>query len=289
MMLAQGKEVARDLVAARADLASAAQKGELAAARVYSAFLAAGIGGPRDWRAALQFVRKWATRDPVSAREARLIAAMNLDEAGNPIEPPVVEPRHPAKPVGVVRGFMTPAECDFLVEIAQQRFRPAMINRGGIMVKDPVRTNETASLSFDVETPFVNAINRRIAAATGTDVAQGEALNLLRYRPGQEYKLHCDAAPGEANQRILTALVYLNQGYGGGETIFPQLGFEFRGEAGDLLVFGNTATGGDRDVDMIHAGLPVRSGVKLIASRWIRQRPPFEATMGGEDAYGGTL
>jgi prolyl 4-hydroxylase len=214
---------------------------------------------------------------------------MTLDEAGNPSQPLPRESRHPAKRVEIVRGFMTPAECEFLVEIAQQRFSPAMINRAGIMVRDPVRTNETASFSFDVEWPFVHAINRRIAAATGTDVGQGEALNLLRYRPGQEYKLHCDAAPGEANQRILTALVYLNQGFGGGETFFPQLGFEFRGAVGDLLIFGNTTGGGDRDVDMIHAGLPVQSGIKLVASRWIRERPPFDATMSGEDAYGGTV
>jgi prolyl 4-hydroxylase len=146
---------------------------------------------------------------------------------------------------------------------AQQRF-----------VRDPLRTSEAAGFPFVSEWPAVHALNRRMAAASGTDVRQGETLQVLRYARGQEYRPHLDAIPALANQRVLTFLVYLNDDYGGGETDFPELGLHIRGEAGMGLLFANALPDGRPDPRMRHAGLPVRSGSKLLASRWIRARLP---------------
>jgi prolyl 4-hydroxylase len=126
----------------------------------------------------------------------------------------------------------------------------------------------------------VHAINQRIAAASGTQAAQGEPLQVLRYRPGGEYKPHFDAIPGFANQRILTMIVWLNEDYEGGETMFMKTGAKLRGRTGDALLFRNALPDGSRDPDAAHAGLPVTRGEKLIASRWIRARP-FEMPAGG--------
>jgi prolyl 4-hydroxylase len=117
----------------------------------------------------------------------------------------------------------------------------------------------------------VNALNRRIAAATGTSAGQGEPLQLLRYTPGGEYRAHMDALPGEANQRILTALLYLNEDYEGGETAFLRTGLSYKGRLGDALLFRNVTGGGRPDPKSLHAGRPVERGTKLIASRWIRR------------------
>ena len=46
-----------------------------------------------------------------------------------------------------------------------------------------------------------------------------------------------------------------------------------KARTGDAIVFRNASEEGEPDEDAIHAGLPVTSGVKLIASRWIRARP----------------
>jgi prolyl 4-hydroxylase len=116
----------------------------------------------------------------------------------------------------------------------------------------------------------VNALNRRIAALSGTGIDQGEPLQLLRYRPGGEYKPHMDALPAEPNQRILTVLVYLSDDYEGGETAFPNAGLSFRGRTGDALLFRNTGADGRPDPLSLHAGLPVARGIKYLASRWIR-------------------
>ena len=123
-----------------------------------------------------------------------------------------------------------------------------------------------------MEDPVVAALNRRIAALSGTPYANGEPLQLLRYRPGAEYKPHLDALPpGSGNQRILTVIVYLSDAYEGGETQFPRTGLTIRGRAGDALMFANVLPDGTPDPLSVHAGLPVRRGEKTIATRWIRE------------------
>jgi prolyl 4-hydroxylase len=117
----------------------------------------------------------------------------------------------------------------------------------------------------------VRALNRRLATATGTEPTQGEPLHILRYAPGPEYKPHLDALPAVANQRHWTALVYLNSGYAGGETAFPELDLAVRGEPGDALVFRNVDAAGRPDPRTRHAGRPVTAGAKWLATRWIRQ------------------
>ena len=102
---------------------------------------------------------------------------------------------------------------------------------------------------------------------------QGEPLQVLRYRPGQQYRNHYDAIAGLDNQRALTMLVYLNDAYQGGETRFVRTGLAVRGRKGDALLFRNILPDGRPDPMSEHAGLPVVSGTKLIASRWIRERP----------------
>jgi prolyl 4-hydroxylase len=72
--------------------------------------------------------------------------------------------------------------------------------------------------TLPLENPAVHALNQRIAAASGTGAAQGEPLQVLRYRPGGEYKPHFDAIPGVRQSAVLTMIVWLNEDYEGGET-----------------------------------------------------------------------
>jgi prolyl 4-hydroxylase len=70
----------------------------------------------------------------------------------------------------------------------------------------------------------------------------------------------------------VTILLYLSDDYEGGETSFPKAGCSFRGRIGDALLFRNVTESREPDPMAIHAGLPVRRGAKIIASRWIRER-----------------
>jgi prolyl 4-hydroxylase len=144
--------------------------------------------------------------------------------------------------------------------------------RTGRQIPHPIRTSDGATFAWLIANPAVHALVRRIAAASATRVEQGEPLQVLRYRPGQQYRSHLDAVPAHGNRRILTMIVYLNDGYEGGETRFVKTGLSVRGRKGDGLLFRNTLPDGRPDPMSEHAGLPVTAGTKLIASRWIWER-----------------
>ena len=100
----------------------------------------------------------------------------------------------------------------------------------GQLVRDTIRTSDGATFHWDIEDPAIHAINRRLAAASRTEYDAGEALQVLRYAPGQQYRPHFDWVDSAANQRLWTALIYLNEAYEGGATAFVRT--ESRSAAG---------------------------------------------------------
>jgi prolyl 4-hydroxylase len=93
-------------------------------------------------------------------------------------------------------------------------------------------------------------------------------------RRASKYKPHHDGTGADnVSVRTLTALIWLNDQFEGGETDFPKINVRVRGAVGDMLVFKNVRENGEFDERMIHAGLPVTQGVKWMASRWIRSEP----------------
>lgn len=275
----EGRLLPRDLPLARDGLDRAQALGHAGAARTYAGFVAAGVGGPRNWAATLALLGAWRERDPVAQRQLALIGAMALDDNGDPVAVAEGETLCESPEVRRFPGLLTADECAFLTESAQPRFKPALIFHEGQQkfVSDPLRNSDAAGFPIAFEWPAVHALNRRLATASDTDVAQGETLQILRYAPGQEYRVHLDAIPGLVNQRVLTFLVYLNDGYQGGETEFTEAGLSVRGRRGDGLLFRNALADGRPDPRARHAGRPVLRGTKLVASRWIRARPAASA------------
>lgn len=267
-----GRDVPRDLSRARAYFAQAAAAGEHAAAAVYRAFVANGTGGAADWPAALRLLE--ADRvDPDAGEQLALIAAMALDATGAGATPRVGEQLSAAPRIVLFPGFVSDAEADYLVARATPRFQPALVVHPVTrqQIPDPIRTSNLAAFPLALEQPAIHAINRRIAAASQTDVEAGEPLTVLRYRPGQQYRAHLDTLPRVDNQRLATMLVYLNDGYDGGETHFPKLGLKVRAQKGDALLFYNLRGDGQPDPLTLHEGMVVSAGEKLVASRWIRK------------------
>jgi prolyl 4-hydroxylase len=271
----------RDLAAARELFRQSAGTGRVDAAAIYANLLAAGVGGPREWAAALRLLEALAPANPRSRRELERLRAMALTADGDPVEVPRGERLCDAPEVTLFPRLFSAAECAWLVEGAAPMLEPAVVvdPASGRQRRDPVRVCDSVGFPWPLENPAIHALNRRIAAASGTAVEQGEPLQVLRYRPGGEYRPHFDAIPGFANQRAMTMLVWLSDGYEGGETHFPAPGLRLKGRVGDSILFRNTGPDGCPDPASGHSGLPVTAGEKLIASRWIRERA-FEMPTG---------
>lgn len=271
----EGQFVEQDFALVRTLYQRAAQAGIIEAVRRLIALVAIGVGGPRDWQMSLEMLREFAGIDDIAARQLALLQHMSLTQDGDPAQD---SPREIVRDMSpqVVRfpGLLSAEECDYLCEAADPLFEPAhtVEEYTGRTLRNPIRTSDTAVFPWVGENPAVHALNRRLAAASRTDVQQGEPLQILRYQPGQEYKAHTDAIPGLENQRIMTMLVYLNDEFEGGETTFPKLELTIRPKRGEGLLFTNVDADGKPDPSVLHAGLPVESGVKFLASRWIRER-----------------
>jgi prolyl 4-hydroxylase len=267
-----GDVIRRDLPAARALLGRAGAAGQREAALLHAYFLASGTGGADDWAGAVKALRSISAAQPAAREQLRLLDSMDLDERGFPPSPAVTQQLSDSPYVVAAPGFATETESDYLVKAAEAYLAPSMVvdPETRRLIPHPVRTSDGSMFGVHTEDLVVNAINRRIAALSGTAIEQGEPLQVLRYRPGGEYRAHTDALPAEPNQRIATMLVYLTDDYEGGETSFLRTGLSFKGRKGDALLFRNVTASGERDQMALHAGLPVRRGVKTIASRWIR-------------------
>lgn len=270
-----GDPLPRDLPRAHLLLRGAAQGGHPDAALMEIALIGNGSGTPEDWPRALALLEAVAGTDPVAADQLGTLRRMNLTSGGDPKAVPTADILSDDPFLARFPALLTREECNHLIDAANGFLAPAVVvdPSTGKMVSHPIRTSDGAIISPARENLVIRALNRRLAAISGTHANQGEPLSILRYAPGQQYRLHSDALPGGGNQRILTVLVYLNDNFEGGETDFPELGITVRPAVGDAIVFRNTLNDGRMDPRMMHAGLPVLRGVKWLATRWIRAAP----------------
>lgn len=268
----RGGIVRQDPVQARDLFRRAGEAGHLGSACAYTNLLANGVAGKRNWTAALKRLRKEAALLPPRRRMLQILEKMKLTPEGDPISVPKSTVLSTSPRVEMVRLLFSAAECDYLMQLAEPGYTPATVNdSSGQPVRDPIRTSDGSTIHWLIEDPVVHALNRRVGAASATAYDQGEALQILRYRPGQQYRPHQDFVRSTDNHRATTALVYLNDDFQGGETFFVKAGLKLRGNRGDAVVFRNATA--DRRADPLaeHAGLPVTIGTKYIASRWIRE------------------
>lgn len=268
-----GTHVVQDPQLGRLLFEHAAGLGHGAANLLVTNLLGSGIAGRRDWEMALNRLEDEARPLPDRRRSFDLVRAMDLDSDGNPRQVPAGRRLSERPDVRLFETLLTQSECAYLIGATEGRFEPSMVyNRERQLVRDTIRTSEGATFHWLIEDPAVHAINRRVAAVSGTAFNQGEALQALRYSPRQEYRPHFDYVDELGNRRLWTALIYLNDDYHGGETEFVRTGLKVRGRTGDVLLFRNAEPHGERDALAEHAGLPVTSGTKYLATRWIRER-----------------
>jgi prolyl 4-hydroxylase len=178
-------------------------------------------------------------------------------------------------------GLLSDEECDALIALARPRLARSetVDNATGGSEVNVARTSDGMFFGRG-ETPLIAAVEQRIAELVDWPAERGEGLQVLRYRPGAEYRPHQDyfdpAHPGtprileRGGQRVGTLVMYLNTPESGGATIFPDVGLEVMPVRGNALFFSyERAHPSSRT---LHGGAPVTAGEKWVATKWMRER-----------------
>jgi prolyl 4-hydroxylase len=204
--------------------------------------------------------------------------ATSLRAAGHPVQV-LMSMRCPR--IVSFGGLLSPDECAALMALALPRLaRSETVDHasGGSEVN---RARTSDGMFFErAEAPLIARLEERFAALLQWPATHSEGLQVLRYRPGTEYRPHHDyfdpAHPGtpailqRGGQRVATLLVYLNAPQAGGATVFPDVALEITPVAGNGVFFSY-----DRPhaiTRTLHGGAPVLAGEKWVATLWMRER-----------------
>jgi prolyl 4-hydroxylase len=291
-------------------LDASARRGDAAAVYALACCYAGGIGGAPEPALAVTVSRGEATRSqylgprldqhlrkqnlgaPVAGPPALNIDWLLLEQAlphlAADIPLPSAETLHEAPLVRRLSGAIHPLVLDAVINLAAPLVQRSQIvdARTGEMRADPMRTSAHVTLGPRQHDHVLEALERCISRVTGLPALNGEFLQILRYRLGEEFRPHADyfneggagayQSLADGGQRAQTVLLYLNDDYTGGSTLFPKLQLDIKGRRGDMLHFHNLGADGLGHRDTLHAGLPVMAGEKWLLSQWIRSEsyPP---------------
>jgi hypothetical protein len=284
---------------------AAAERGDLTGLVRMATLTGAGAWTPQSWDGAFDYlVRAAEGGSPLAQGQLRLLAA---DEAlarravepglwralANSFDitawttPPAGRRAMCEKPrIRVVDGFVKPAICDWLIDRAQGKLKPALMFNGKDVAPSSIRT--CTDYCFDiVESDLVSLLVRvRISSVTKLPTIAMEPTQIFHYALGEEIKAHYDhvrdslSLTGQSespSERIATFLLYLNDDYDGGDLDFTLVDFKFKGRKGDAIYFANVDETGKAERLSLHAALPIRRGEKWMLSQWIQDRPTYQA------------
>jgi prolyl 4-hydroxylase len=181
----------------------------------------------------------------------------------------------------VVDDFISEDECQEFINCSKDKLQPATVVglKEELKLKD--RTNEFAWLEHHAN-ESIHEVSKRLSILVQMPIRNAEMFQVVYYESGTEYKPHFDSfdqstelgkkywEPG--GQRMITALIYLNDVEDGGATYFPELNISINPKKGNVLVFHNTISETTNiNPRSLHAGMPVTSGEKWAANLWFRE------------------
>lgn len=223
-------------------------------------------------------VRLGRVRD--ADRWARLKQSIDLQRWVTPSPPAQIceSPR-----VWTAENFTSPEVCEWLVSRAAGRFNRALMRdeRGN---SHALASRTCSDFVFDIlDGGIVMLLLRiKISNCASLPVPFMEPPQIFHYAVGEEIKAHYDFVydgkggygpdGSYTGDRLATFLLYLNDGYEGGELEFPHGNCRWRGNAGDGIFFASYRDG-KADRASLHAATPVTRGEKFILSQWIHDRP----------------
>jgi prolyl 4-hydroxylase len=181
----------------------------------------------------------------------------------------------------VMRNVLSDEECEELIAYAERKLTRSLVvsAENAESLESPTRTSSYAMFQRG-ETDLHKTIEKRLATLANWPIEKGEGLQVLHYEKGEHYIPHYDwfdsKLPGHqerlkiGGQRVGTFVLYLSDVEAGGGTSFPKLELEVRPQRGMAVFFANIGTDGQTDSFTLHGAEPVITGVKWVATKWLR-------------------
>jgi prolyl 4-hydroxylase len=178
-----------------------------------------------------------------------------------------------------IPDFLSHKECDQIIEMSANKLFPSRVYSSSDDVFE-TNTRKSEQCWLDDTSPLISNLSTRVKNATNCHDNPSEHLQVVKYGPGGFYTPHFDACDGdsacckrmdgELGPRLWTLLIYLNDDYTGGETVFPKINKSVTPQKGKAVLFKNVDDNGAVISHSFHGGNPVSSGQKWIANKWIR-------------------
>jgi len=168
-------------------------------------------------------------------------------------------------------------EAKYILEKSKDNFSDSLVMSG---YETSIRKSKTCWLSKS--DPTIRNIIQRVCDIDNISIDNAEDLQVVKYQPNGYYNEHHDSCCDDnstckeflerGGNRIVTMVIYLNDGFEGGATKFIKLNKEIKPDKYSGILFYSMNKNKDKCHSLsMHAGLPITSGEKYIANVWLRE------------------
>lgn len=177
----------------------------------------------------------------------------------------------------VYPNIINEKEAKHILEKSKGNFSDSLVMSG---YASSIRKSQTCWLSKS--DPIIRSIIQRVCDIVDMQIDNAEDLQVVKYQPNGYYNEHHDSCCDEndtckdflkrGGNRVVTMVIYLNDGFEGGATKFIKLNKEIKPDKYSGILFYSMNKNKDKCHSLsMHAGLPITSGEKYIANVWLRE------------------
>lgn len=182
-----------------------------------------------------------------------------------------------------IDNFLSEEECNHMIELSKPKLKKSLVSSAKSGVESKGRTSSNTWINHNL-TEMTKNIGEKIAKIVNIPLECAESFQVIHYDVNQLYNQHYDSflfdnsdksnrCLAMGGQRLVTALVYLNDVEEGGTTYFSRLKIDVEPKKGKLLIFSNVKEGTNIRHELSeHAGKPPIKGEKWAFNLWFRER-----------------
>ena len=179
----------------------------------------------------------------------------------------------------ILENILTEKQNREILEYANPKFYKCKFYNSfrELITIDEVRNSQHTFIPK--ENVIVKDLIEKICECNNLPFENAEDLQVVKYEKGNYYREHQDSHEdsdphffASGGHRVLTALIYLNDDFEGGETDFPNLGLRVKPVKNRAVIFHPLDAKNKKcHPKALHAGMDVISGTKYACNLWIRQ------------------